>query len=357
MRIAVAMGTYQGERYLEEQLATIVAQTRPPDALYVSDDASADDTLGVLKRFAETAPFPVEVITSDGRLGVTHNYERVIAAAEGDVIVLSDQDDRWLPHRVERIEREFAADDATCLTFSDAYLINSQNRRTGDRLWAIAGFSRAQQKRMRRDPFGQLMGRSIVSGCTLAFRAECRRLLVPFPQEETASAVRVFHDRWISIVLAVACGVTLIEEPLVEYRIHPRQRVGIPALQIRKLVPSSLLRWRSAAVPTREHTARLEATIALLSIVRERVDAHLTGPPRIEAMARVEEAIAHLRAREAIDGSRLQRLPAVLREALTGRYHRYSLGTASAAADLVRAEGDQVPSLRRKPRQPGGSGR
>jgi hypothetical protein len=252
------------------------------------------------------------------------------------VIVLSDQDDIWLPHRLATMEEAFADPRGPLLAFSDAFLIRPDGRPTGDHLWAIAGFSAAQQRRMRHDPFGQLMGRSIVSGCTLAFRASCRDLLLPFPSEGTQSDMRVLHDRWISIVLAAAGSVAVVSDPLVAYRIHPAQQVGIPALQIRKLVPSSLLRWRSAAVPTSEHTARLQAMVALLEIAAKRLDAGLTGDERELALSRVQGAMDHLQARSAVSGRRFTRLGGVVRETLTGRYHHYSLGTASALADLVR---------------------
>lgn len=336
MRISVAMCTFQGERYLEQQMASIAAQARVPDEVVVHDDGSSDRTREIVEHFAAWAPFPVEFAVNPKRLGVTGNYEGAIGACRGDVIVLADQDDIWLPHRLAAMEEAFSDSKGALLAFSDAFLIRPDGRPTGDHLWKIAGFSPAQQRRMRQDPFGQLMGRSIVSGCTLAFRSSCRDLLLPFPSEHTASDMRVLHDRWISIVLAAAGNVAVISDPLVAYRIHPAQQVGIPALQIRKVVPSSLLRWRSAAVPTLEHTARLQAMVELLEMVAKRLDAGLTGQKRELALGQLREAMDHIQARAAVSGPRLARLGSVVREALTGRYHRYSLGTASALADVVR---------------------
>jgi hypothetical protein len=193
----------------------------------------------------------------------------------------------------------------------------------------MAGFNSDQQARMRADPFGQVLGRSIVSGCTLAFRTKWRDLLTPFPAERTEAKTRVLHDRWASIVLPLVSDVAVIEEPLVEYRIHTTQQVGIPALQIRKRVPSSVLRWRSAAIPTREHAARMRVNIGLLRSAAERVG---------EPLDQLDQAISHLEVRAAIDGSRLRRVAPVVRELVTRRYHEYSLGAASAFADLIRLQ-------------------
>ena len=250
MRISVVLCTYNGAPYRSRQLSSIAAESRLPDEVIVSDDSSTDTSVKIVEAFAGAAPFPVDIAVNDRRLGVTLNFERAVWRCTGDVIVLCDQDDVWLPHRVEVVEERLVSEPETAIVFSDAFLINEAGRRTGDRLWGVVGFGPRQQARLHRDPFGQLMGRSIVSGCTLAFRSTHLALLLPFPPEHTTSRMRVLHDRWISLVLASTFGIAVIDEPLVEYRLHPRQRVGIPALQIRRLVPSSMLRWQSAAVPT-----------------------------------------------------------------------------------------------------------
>lgn len=344
MGISVAMCTFNGAAHLQTQLETIAGQSRLPDELVISDDRSVDDSLEIVEKFAAEAPFPVDLSVAERHLGSTRNYERVIQRCTGDVIILCDQDDVWLPHKVERIEQVFAASPDVGLAFSDAYLINVAGRRTGNRLWDIAGFTRAQRQRMARDPFGQLMGRSIVSGCTLAFRADLRSLLIPFPPEEAAPHMRLIHDRWISLVLAPASTVAVIDEPLVEYRIHPRQQVGIPRLQVRQVVPQSVLRFRQVAVPRPVMAERLTATIGHLATVRERL---MTAPDlkdRAAAVARVDQAIAHIRSRATLPSGRLGRIPGVVRELASGRYHRFSLGMASVMADLARS-----PRSRRKP--------
>ena len=341
MRICVAMGTFRGERYLMQQLQSIATQTRSPDAVYVSDDASDDDTVEILGAFAASAAFPVHITVSEKRLGVTKNFERVIGEADGDVIVLADQDDVWLPDKLAKLEQAFTTAPSRGFAFSDAYLVDSDGRRTGKRLWGLAGFGSAERQRLREDPFARLMSRSIVGGCTLAFRREYLPLFVPFPPELTfaRSPMSVLHDGWIAMALAPVCSVAVIDEPLIEYRIHANQTIGIPLFWLRRLVPLQLLRWRAAAVPTREYRARLEGMMTLLRIIDARVALYVDAPIRDVARARIEGALAHLQVRADIDGPRRGRVRAVVREARTGRYARYSLGLASAVADLVRRHG------------------
>jgi len=102
--LSVAMCTYNGEQYLQEQLDSIIAQTRLPNEVVVCDDGSTDATLQILDEFQETAPFPVRIYRNGTRLGPTKNFEKAIKLCSGNVIALSDQDDVWMPHKLERLE-------------------------------------------------------------------------------------------------------------------------------------------------------------------------------------------------------------------------------------------------------------
>ncbi|MEJ2866556.1 glycosyltransferase [Actinomycetospora sp. OC33-EN08] len=99
--LSVVMATFRGARWLPEQLASIARQTRRPDELVVSDDGSDDATPAVLADFARWAPFPVRIL--DGpRAGLADNFRHALEASRGDVIAWSDQDDIWLPAKLER---------------------------------------------------------------------------------------------------------------------------------------------------------------------------------------------------------------------------------------------------------------
>src|ERR671927_271278 len=107
-KFSVAMCTYNGARFVREQLASIAAQTRPPDELVVCDDCSTDATLECIREFARTAPFPVRVVENEKNAGSTKNFERAVELCEGDFIALADQDDVWLPEKLQRLEEVLA---------------------------------------------------------------------------------------------------------------------------------------------------------------------------------------------------------------------------------------------------------
>src|SRR5271165_5482550 len=110
--ISVAMTTYNGERFLSEQLRSIAAQQRLPDELVVADDHSADRTWEIVTDFARTAPFPVRLHRNEPRLGWRGNFMSVLARCESDLIALCDQDDVWEPTKLAIAERGMDEPDA-----------------------------------------------------------------------------------------------------------------------------------------------------------------------------------------------------------------------------------------------------
>ena len=121
-RLSVALATYNGERYLGEQLESILRQTRLPDELVIFDDASTDSTPAIVQEFAKAAPFPVRFQINAERLGSTRNFEAAIRACSGDIIFLCDQDDVWYPDKIARMEERFIKDPEAGAVFTDADL-------------------------------------------------------------------------------------------------------------------------------------------------------------------------------------------------------------------------------------------
>jgi glycosyltransferase involved in cell wall biosynthesis len=221
-RISVAMCTFNGGRYLGEQLESIALQSRLPSELVVCDDRSTDDTLSILKRFQACAPFAVRVILNSQRLGSTRNFDQAIGLARGEMIALCDQDDRWAPTRLERLSDALRADPFLGGAFSDANLIDEDGRLMGMRLFRRHKFTAAKQRSFIGCPATTLLKHDVVTGATLMFRASIRRYSSPIP----ASWV---HDGWLVWMIALHSRLTLVPEPLTDYRIHTGQQLGVDA--------------------------------------------------------------------------------------------------------------------------------
>lgn len=220
--ISIAMCTYNGARYLEEQLESILRQSRPPDELVACDDGSTDETLPILAKFAADSPFPTRIYRNETNLGFTRNFEKAIQLCSGDLIALCDQDDLWYPEKLARLERYFRDDPDLGGVFSDGELIDSSSQRTGPTLWSCFGFDEERQALIRAGNATEvLLKSSVVTGMTMVFRRELKEVFLPIPAAWP-------HDGWIAWMLALFSKMEFCPEPLVGYRTHSDQQLGVP---------------------------------------------------------------------------------------------------------------------------------
>ena len=127
--ISVALCTYNGALFINQQLESIVNQTHPVDEIVVCDDRSTDDTVKIIESFASQHPsIIVRLIINDNVLGVRMNFEKALNTCNGDIKFLSDQDDIWFPNKVETIVEYFQTNTDKSVVFSNANLINSESK-------------------------------------------------------------------------------------------------------------------------------------------------------------------------------------------------------------------------------------
>jgi len=224
LRTSVAMCTFNAGRYLDEQLQSIAQQTRLPFEVIVCDDGSTDGTIPTLKRFKANVAFPVTIVENTERMGSTRNFDQAIEMAKGDAIALCDQDDRWLPHKLERLTDCLIRNPFLGGVFSDAELIDGDGKRVGKTLFARHRFTPPRQRSFVHCPTATLLKHDIVTGATLMFRSAIRRYCSPIPTTWV-------HDGWLAWMLALHSRLTLISEPLIEYRIHSGQQLGVGTSQ------------------------------------------------------------------------------------------------------------------------------
>ncbi len=218
-RISVALCTFNGERFLSDQLESIAKQTRLPDEMVVCDDRSTDRTLAILHDFAASAAYPIKIFQNGQNLGFTANFEGAIRRCTGDLIALSDQDDVWYPTRLERSEKEFLDHPQAGLVFSDANLIDEHNRLLGQTSWQRLGFDNNQRNALLAGRFVLLAKHRFATGATMMFRAGLRDRFLPF-------GAGWIHDEWMVMIVAAFSDLRPIQEPLIRYRTHDSQQVG-----------------------------------------------------------------------------------------------------------------------------------
>lgn len=302
--------THQGEAWIAEQLDSILDQTRPVDEVVVADDGSTDATLRIVR--ARLADHPRARILTGRVGGTTANVSRAIEAATGDVLLLADQDDRWYPHKVETLLAAMAPAEVA-MACSDADVVDADGRPVGGTLWTRLGLTARRRRRLAgSDGLAQLLRWNVVTGATVAIRADVARAALPLARDGV-------HDWSLALVAAASGRLALVEEPLLAYRIHDANQVGLPPRS-----PAALVRRRLGDDEVRgvEH--------AQLVAVAERL-----------AAIGADEAARQVRARAEFTRRRDQLGPLPGRAATVGldlargRYRRFARGTRSAARDLI----------------------
>ncbi len=237
MKLSIALTTYNGAKYLGEQLASFEAQTRRPDELVVCDEQSSDATAQILRDFEERSPFPVRVVINESRLGIIANFEKATGLCSGDAIFLSDQDDFWHPDKLARHEAIYEANPDVGLVFSDATVVDGDRKPLGMRMYEHLGIT-PERLALLNGPraLRLLVRRPFLLGCTISFRASLRKYLHPFPNNQ-------LHDNWIPFVLSTVTRFRGVAEPLIDYRRHNQQVVGVNTL--RDDLPAKLERTRA----------------------------------------------------------------------------------------------------------------
>ena len=313
------MCTYNGARYLEEQLASIVAQTRLPDELVICDDCSTDNTLSLLESFAATSPLDVKIKTNQTRLGSTRNVEQAIKLCDGDIIALCDQDDIWLPEKLALTEEAFLRKREVDLVFTDGELVDEKGQSLNYRLWQA--YKVDPRKLQTEKAYEVLDRREAITGSTMAFRTRFRELVLPIPDNTP-----LIHDGWISLMIAHAGKLGAIDQPLIKYRQHSAQQLGAPAENSE--TKSSLIESARRETDFDQELRRVESAL-------ERMDA-CEGKFEFKGRDNLESIVTHFKTRLANAKKPISVAPYLFRELLMGRYHRYSKGTLSFFKDLSR---------------------
>ncbi len=242
--LSVALCTYNGERYIREQLESIGRQSLPPDEVVISDDGSSDQTVSRIHSFLEESPLPVRVLeNSHPAGGVIGNFSRAVGECQGDYIALCDQDDVWLPDKLQRT--------VTCLKELEArygpatpLLVHSDLTVTDEALRPLDKSMMASQK-LRNEPdmrqaFSVLLVQNYVTGCSVVFNRALKEIACPFPDDI------VMHDWWLALLAAAAGQIGFVDAPLLLYRQHGGNQVGarkfLSGANVRRIFsPSELL--------------------------------------------------------------------------------------------------------------------
>lgn len=330
-KVSIALCIYNGAKFLPDQLESFLSQTRLPDEVIICDDCSSDESLKLAEEFARKADFTVKVFRNRQNIGLIKNFEKAISLCCGDIIFLSDQDDVWMPQKIELILKEFEKSSEVGLVFSNAELVDEQLTPIGLKLSDITYTEKIGKLEKRGKFFEELLKRNYITGSTAAFRSIFREKLLPFPED----IPELIHDAWIAFVIYVLAEHTFIKEPLVKYRQHSSQQLG---LLINNPL-SKLSRDGAYDYVINVNQTEIERVEKILNEFRARPSLSEKLPQIEPAALRIleenQETIKHLKNRQSLLYQSNKRISSVWREYRSGRYSKYSGGLKSVAKDLL----------------------
>jgi glycosyltransferase involved in cell wall biosynthesis len=231
--VSVCMATYNGDLFVGEQIRSILGELRPTDELIVVDDFSSDDTLQIVEAFHDAR---IRVFRNERNLGHVASFEKAIGLIRNPVILLADQDDRWLPGRVERLVWALEKSGAMVATSNSTYMDRRGVPTTGS-TWRVSA-SRSRQHL--RNILRIFAGRAAYFGCAMAFRRDLVALILPVPRFVES------HDLWIALAANMARSNVHLDGNTLVRRIHGgnaslKRRTIVQKLRSRVIFACSLL--------------------------------------------------------------------------------------------------------------------
>jgi len=260
--VLILLAAYNGGRFIGEQIESLRAQTHADWHLLVRDDGSDDDTIAVVDRYRERDPRIERLQDGRGRLGASGNFSALLEAAATRgfaAVALCDQDDVWLPERLEaglRVLRGAGAQ--PLLVHSDLRLVDATLRPIADSYMAYQGIRHRDGT-----PLRWLLAQNFVTGCTTLFNRALLDLALPLPREA------VIHDWWLALCAASAGRIAFVDRPTVLYRQHDDNTVGARRLMRPRRNGETAAGWRSGI----ENLRRSFGQAAVLAERLERADA------------------------------------------------------------------------------------
>lgn len=207
MIISVCMATYNGEKYIKEQITSILIQLDNMDELIISDDSSTDKTLEIIESFYDKR---IILYKNQNFGSPIFNFENAIKKAHGDIIVLSDQDDIWHTNKIEVIKTSFDVGKMSLKMFNGD-CIDGNGIMIKKNLFEYLDVRRGLIENLKKNSF---------MGCNMAFNKELLKIVLPFPKDIP------MHDMWIGSCAYLFGNVEFVDRHVFSYRVHGNNFTG-----------------------------------------------------------------------------------------------------------------------------------
>lgn len=220
MKISVAICTYNGEKYINQQIDSILNQSLAVNEIIICDDCSTDQTFNILEKYSSLNPGLFKIIKNDTNLKTVKNFEKAISLCSGEIIFLSDQDDIWAENKVAVFVNYFKNNPNLNVLASNGYCIDEDSLiHEKYSVWDAPKFLQDKNYNVNYNLIIQIS--NIATGASMAFRKSILKEILPIPQIDD-----LYHDEWIALLSIKENNFKLIDEKLFSYRIHNNQQLG-----------------------------------------------------------------------------------------------------------------------------------
>ncbi len=249
------MCTYNGSKHIKEQLESIIYQTRKPDEIIICDDCSSDNTVEIAQNLLSVSTIKSTIIRNEINLGFRKNFEKAIGLCHGDIVFLSDQDDVWLPEKIEKVANIFDNDEEVIMAFHDACLVDGNLHPLYPSFWKILRFN---YEDFLANNFNILGVKNVVQGSACAFKKELYDEAKPF-------STIAFHDEWLGLIAILFDKVVPVNYCMMKYRQENNVVGGVP-----KTIKEKVILWTNVRKKLKIHVDGIEKREAILSEVISR---------------------------------------------------------------------------------------
>ncbi|MDD5596472.1 MAG: glycosyltransferase [Victivallaceae bacterium] len=313
-KISIAMTVFEGERFIVQQLNSILDQSLVPDEIIICDDSRNDKTYDAIEKIIKQHSDIIKYFKNETQLGVSNNFEKAISRTNGDIIFLSDQDDVWKQDKIAQLASLINASPNCGGAFCNSELVDENLKSLNISHWDLRGFGTSE---ILSCPTGGMLEfclkRVPAAGHNMAFKAELKDLILPFPD------LKECHDTWIGLVIAATRKWAFTSDTLTQFRQHNNNlsQAG-RSCQLKAAMDSiknDISTW---------NTALYDALIQRLS-----------GRVEPEMLELLKDRRDHSAMRAKMNCNIFRRFPLIYGEIKNKRYFRYGRGWKNIIQDLI----------------------
>lgn len=241
-KIDVLMATYNGEKYIETQIQSLLNQTDQNFCLYICDDHSKDNTKAIIEKYAKDYPEKIKIIVSEKNLGAIQNFSFLLNHSmnhsKADYVMFADQDDIWMKDKIEKslakmkhLEKVHGKD-LPLLVHTDLTVVDQNLNILGQSFWKYTHLK----------PFSfhttnRFLVQNVVTGCTMMLNRQLCQLSLPVPNEA------LMHDWWIALTAATFGKIGIVNEPTILYRQHGSNTLGAKKFKLFKTLKDGFIAY------------------------------------------------------------------------------------------------------------------